>query len=180
MAGDLAKNRIAILKTALMYLDTHRAPRFREEKTAKMEELRKKLRDLKNTGVVDQVFDSASSDLESLGHFFAGIVDGEGSFGWKSSGLSKEPFFAVAMKDRKIIELLKEFVGHGNVRFRKDGVYHLEINNRSILKNICDRFLNQFPLRHNRQRERLSALQQLLNDHTPRSPDSVSREHDMV
>lgn len=180
LAGDLAKNRIVLLKTALMYLDTHRAHKFQEEKIVKMEELRKKLRDLKNTGAVDQFFDPTPSDSESLGYFFSGIVDGEGSFGWKSNGLSKEPFFAVAMKDRKIIELLKEFVGHGNVRFRKDGVYHLEINSRSILKNICDLFINQFPLRHKKQRERLCALQQLLNDHTPRSLDPISREHDMV
>ena len=73
------------------------------------------------------------------------------------------------MKDKKIIETLRKFIDHGNVRLRKDGAYHLEINHRIILKNICDMFLNQYPLRHQRQRKRLQTLQQLLNDYTPKS-----------
>ena len=75
----------------------------------------------------------------------------------------------VAMKDKKIIELICKFVNYGNVRLRKDGVYHLEINSRTILKKVCEMFLNQYPLRHERQRKRLMLLQQLLNDYTPRS-----------
>ena len=74
------------------------------------------------------------------------------------------------MKDKKIIESLSKFVGYGKVRLRKDGVYHLEINSREILKNVCDMFINQFPLKHKQQRKRLLKLQQFLNDHTLRSP----------
>lgn len=167
--GDLAKNRVLLLKTALVYLESHRAHRFQKEKTIVMEELRRKLREVKTIGIVDQQFDLLSLDQDSLGYFIAGVIDGEGSFGHKSSGLVQEPFFMIAMKDKKIIELINKFVGYGNVRLRKDGVYHLEINSRTILKKLCEMFINQYPLRHERQRKRLMLLQQLLNDYTPRS-----------
>src|SRR3989344_2277586 len=155
LAGDLAINRIILLKTALVYLVDHKTSKFQKEKTAEMEKLRVKLRELKFDGFVDQKFDLLNNtDKNFLGYFLAGVIDGEGSFGFKSSGLYKQPFFAIAMKDRKIIELLQKFIGYGNVRLRKDGVYHLEINHRSILKNVCEIFLNQYPLRQTRQRKR--------------------------
>lgn len=169
LTGDLAKNRIIILKDAMAYLENHRGHKFQDEKTVEMDKLRRKLWEIKVIGKTDQSFDLYSTDREFLGYFFAGVIDGEGSFGVKSSGLYKQPFFAIAMKDKKIIESLREFVGHGTVRLRKDGAYHLEINHRVILKNICDIFMNQYPLKHQRQRKRLQTLQQLLNDYTPKS-----------
>ena len=179
--GDIAKNRILLLKTALVYLENHRAHRFQKEKTIKIDELRIKLREVKVIGNVDQLFDLLSTDEDSLGYFISGVIDGEGSFGFKSSGLIQEPFFAIAMKDKKIIELISKFLNYGNVRLRKDGVYHLEINSRTILKKVCEMFLKQYPLRHERQRKRLMLLQQLLNDYTPRSLESVGfREYDIV
>ena len=180
LAGDLAKNRILLLKNALVYLTKHTTSKFQKEKTAEMEKLRVKLRELKFSGVVDQEFDLPATDKNFLGYFIAGVIDGEGSFGFKSSGLFKQPFFAIAMKDRKIIELLQKFIGYGNVRLRKDGVYHLEINHRGILKNVCEMFINQYPLRQTRQRKRLIFLQQLLNDHTPKSLNLLVGDYDMV
>lgn len=167
--GDLVRNRIIILKSALAYLDAHKGARFQKEKTIEMEKLRKKLREIKEKGIVDHSSDLRLANSESLGHFFAGVIDGEGSFGTKSSGLYKQPFFAIAMKDKKIIESLQKFLAHGTVRLRKDGVYHLEINRRDILKDISNKFLDRYPLRHERQRNRLQILQQLLNDYTPKS-----------
>jgi len=181
IAGDLVRNRILLLKTALEYLEDHRTHAFQKEKTKIMAKLRRKFREIKTKGIVDHKFDPLSFGKESNGYFLAGVIDGEGSFGFKSSGTTKQPFFAIAMKDKKIIELLNKFIGHGNVRLRKDGVYHLEINHRAVLKNICEMFLNQYPLRHERQRNRLRALQQILNDHTPRfSEISEFREYDMA
>lgn len=175
--GDLAKNRIILLETALVYLEDHKGHRFQKEKTMEIERLRRKLREVKTKGNVDQEFDHRSMDKDSLGYFIAGVIDGEGSFGHKSSGLVQEPFFMIAMKDKKIIDVICSFVGYGNVRLRKDGVYHLEINSRVILKRICDAFLSRYPLRHERQRKRLMLLRQLLNDYTPRSLDPVGLEN---
>lgn len=173
IVGDLAKNRIAIMKHTLMYLENHHGRV--SEKTVEMEKLRKKLRELKFGGIIDKLFDLTITDKNSLGYFFSGVIDGEGSFGTKSCRL--QPYFAVAMKDKKIIETLRDFVDYGNVRIRKDKLSHLEINHRDILKNVCDLFLNQYPLKHARQIERLFRLQQLLNDYTPKSliPNLVQR-----
>lgn len=181
LAGDLAKNRIVLLKTALVYLTKYTTSKFQKEKIAEMNKLRNKLRELKFSGTLDQKFDLSTTDKSFLGHFFAGVIDGEGSFGFKSSGLYQQPFFAIAMKDRKIIELLQKFIGYGNVRLRKDGVYHLEINHRAMLKNICEMFLNKYPLRQTRQRKRCEfVFQQLLNDYTPKSLNFLFGEHDIV
>lgn len=167
VVGDLAKNRIAIMKTALEYLSNFRGHKFHKQKSEEMDKLRRKLRELKSIGKIDREYDLSTSDRSSLGYFFSGVIAGEGSFGMKSSGL--QPYFAVAMKDKKIIESLSKFIGYGNVRLRKDGIYHLEITRRGILKNLCDVFLNLYPLNHERQEQRLSLLQQLLNDYTPNS-----------
>lgn len=177
LVGDFAKNRIVLLKRALVYLENHRAHRFQKEKNLEIETVRNKLRELKVNGTVGQLYDLLSLDNEALGHFFAGVIDGEGSFGSKSAGTRQEPFFAIAMKDKKIIESLSEFIGYGNVRLRKDGVYHLEINNRAVLKKVCEMFTHHYPLRHRRQIKRLQILQQLLNDYTLRSLEPVAREN---
>lgn len=177
LAGDLAQNRIVLLKRALAYLEGHRAHRFQKEKDVEIETLRRKLREIKVNGTVDQSYGLLSTDKEALGHFFAGVIDGECSFGSKSAGTHQEPFFAIAMKDKKIIESLREFIGYGNVRLRKDGVYHLEINNRAILKKVCEMFINRYPLHHERQIKRLQILRQLLNDYTLRSLGPMAREN---
>jgi len=178
LTGDLAKNRIVILKNALLYLQKYRTHKFQKEKTVEMGKLRKKLRDIKERCIVDHKFNLECIDQKSLGYFFAGVIDGEGSFGFKSSGFTKEPFFAIAMKDKKIIESLSKFVGYGNVRLRKDGVYHLEINHKDILKDVCEIFLNQYPLRHKRQRERLRCLYDSFASTAPQRPHaSISEIH---
>ena len=178
IVGDLAINRINILKSALDYLSNNRGHKFQYEKSIEMDKLRRKLREIKTAGIVDQSFDLQLADHESLGHFFSGVIDGEGSFGIKSSGL--QPYFAVAMKDGKIIESLRNFIGYGNVRLRKDGAYHYEVNHRLILKDVCKMFLDQFPLRHKRQRKRLLTLQQLLNDYTPNPRKIASSDYEVM
>ena len=164
--GDLAKNRIALLRQAFAYLEEHRGASEHQKKIEVMDGIRKKLRMVKEIGVVDTSYAQESTKRDVLGYFLAGVLDGEGSFGFKTSGTHQEPFFAVAMKDRKIIELCRDFLQYGNVRKRKDGVYHYEINRKQILQNVCKMFLTQYPLKHARQRERLQTVQRLLNDYT--------------
>jgi len=169
--GDLAKNRVEILSEALEYLDAHRGHNAHEEKTVKMDNLRHKLRLIKTEGVTENTYELDSKiSKDAIGHFFAGIIDGEGSFGVKRSGKYKEPFFSIAMKDRKIIELLRNFLEYGKVRYRKDGVYHYEVNSRKELIRIGNLFLEQYPLQQKRQRNRLVELQRILNDYTRSHP----------
>jgi hypothetical protein len=167
ITGDLAKNRIDILSEALEYLDTHRGHNAHREKTKTMDNLRHKLRLIKTEGVVENTYELDSKIAEdATGYFLAGIIDGEGSFGVKQSGKYREPFFTIAMKDRKIIELMCNFLKYGKVRYRKDGVYHYEVNSRKELLRIANIFLAKYPLQQKRQRNRLVELQRILNDYT--------------
>lgn len=164
--GDLAKNRIALLREAYAYLEEHRGSSEHQKKIEVMDCIRKKLRAIKKIGAIDTPYSLESTDRDILGYFLAGVLDGEGSFGFKTSGTRRQPYFVVAMKDRKIVELCKNFLKYRNVRKRKDGVYHYEINRKQTLKNVCKIFLTQYPLKHRRQRERLQTLQRILNDYT--------------
>ena len=166
IVGDLAKNRIAILRKALAYLDNHQGHVTHEEKTKIMDTMRRNLRMLKEKGVIEKSFDVEPVNTDAVGYFLSGVADGEGSFGSKMSGDRKEPYFFVAMKDQKIIDLFRKFINYGNVRGRKDKVFHCEINKRDKLKEICTLFLLRYPLHNARQKARLRELQRILNDYT--------------
>ena len=166
IVGDLAKNRITLLTDALEYLEAYRGSSKHHAKETVIDDIRAKLRAIKEKGIVIKSYKKEHFSKNVIGHFLAGVLDGEGSFGFKKSRNYYQPFFAVAMKDRKIIELFREFLRYGNVRHRKDGMYHYEINHSQILRKICPLFLTKYPLRHTRQRERLAKLQRLLNDYT--------------
>ena len=171
--GDLAKNRVALLREAFAYLEEHRGSSEHQKKIEVMDVIRGKLRAVKETGAVDKLYDQEPVTKNAVGYFLAGILDGEGSFGFKKSRDRQQPYFAVAMRDRKIIELFREFLQHGNVRHRKDGVYHYEINHSQVLQKVLPLFLTHYPLRHARQRERMQTLQRLLNDYTQNSTKRI-------
>src|SRR3989344_2442315 len=128
------KNRVALLREAFAYLEDHRGASEHQKKIEVMDDIRKKLRAVKETGAVDNSYAQEPVTRNAIGHILAGVLDGEGSFGFKKSRERQQPYFAVAMKDRKIIELCREFLEHGNVRHRKDGVYHYEINHSQVLQ----------------------------------------------
>ena len=163
ITGDLAIGRIKLLKRALTFLEEKRGCAFSQEKHVVMNGVRNSLRNIKTKGIVEACRRVTASST-AVGYFLSGVLDGEGSFGLKGG---REPYLFIAMKDRKIVELFREFVQYGTVRFRKEGVFHLEINRKSILERVCNTFLNEYPLRQARQRERLQKLQRILNDHTP-------------
>jgi hypothetical protein len=166
ITGDLANGRIKLLKNALVFLEENRGCAVSQKKHAAMNDIRNSLRNIKTKGIVEECRVIPASKT-AVGYFLSGVLDGEGSFGLKGG---VEPYLFIAMKDRKIIELFRNFVQHGKIRLRKDGLSHLEINRKDVLEKVCDIFLNHYPLRHKRQRERLQKLQWILNDHTPSPP----------
>jgi hypothetical protein len=165
IVGDLARSRLALLTDALQYLETHTGSHSHRAKTGVMDTIRKELRRVKETGTASKSYRVKHVNHDAVGHFLAGVLDGEGSFGFKKSGNRQQPFLAVAMKDRKIIELFPEFLRHGHVRRRNDGMYHYEINHTEVLKKVCTVFLRQYPLQHTQQRKRMQKLQRILNDY---------------
>ena len=169
LTGDLAKNRIRIMQEALQYLEHNRGHKIHQEKTQVMKKYRCELKRNKRENYVSNIFSEPNATMEVIGYFLAGIIDSEGSIGIKKCGNHLSPFIAVAMKDKKIVDLFRKFLNYGNVRLRKDGVYHLEVNSKNEIKKIAKLFLYQYPLQHKKQREKLKKLQRILNDYTPNS-----------
>ena len=86
-----------------------------------------------------------------IGYYFAGFVDGEGSFNvsfrrrndytnmWKVSLC-----FNVSQKDPVILSLFKKHLRCGTMRQRKDGLWYYEVNNiNAIWENVIP-FFNHF------------------------------------
>jgi len=87
----------------------------------------------------------------------------------KKSGLRKEPYFAVAMKDRKIIELIKDFLSCGYIHLRSDdGLFHWEINKKSDVLKVIEIFTTTYPSKLAKMKERMQNVRRTLNDYTPR------------
>src|SRR3989344_6585162 len=102
IAGDLAKNRLVLVREALVYLQTYRGSSNHQTKTQVMDRIRMKLRMIKEKGIVSKSYDRKYANRDAVGHFLAGVLDGEGSFGFKKSKSGLQPFLAVAMKEEKM------------------------------------------------------------------------------
>lgn len=93
---------------------------------------------------VDQVPDA-------LGYYFAGFVDGEGSFHltfrrrpdyklpWKVSLCLN-----VSQKDRVILALIKRHLQCGTIRYKSDDVWMFEVNNLNAIRGNVIPFFNRF------------------------------------
>lgn len=88
---------------------------------------------------------------DALGYYFAGFVDGEGSFHltfrrrpdyklpWKVSLCLN-----VSQKDRVILALLKRHLNCGSIRFKGEGVWMFEVNNLNAIRENVIPFFNRF------------------------------------
>lgn len=84
--------------------------------------------------------------------YISGFSDGEGSFnvsfrkrddyliGWKMS-----PVFNISQKEKSILALIKNHLGCGTIRFRKDNVWVFEVDNRKALINTIIPFFSRYP-----------------------------------
>lgn len=179
LVGNLAKNRIELMRKAVTYLENNRGHKIHQEKIRVMERYRYILRKIKEDNYIVKIFSRPSMKTDVFGYFLSGIIDGEGSIGMKKCKAYTCPFIALAMKDKEIVNLFRDFLGYGKVRLRKDGMYHYETNSKSGTMELTSTFLHQYPLRQWRQRERMKNLQRILNDYTPKSLHSVG-EYDIV
>jgi hypothetical protein len=86
-----------------------------------------------------------------IGYYFAGFVDGEGSFNlsFRKRKDYKIPWkvslcLNVSQKDQTILALLKEHMQCGTIRYKSDGVWFFEVNNLdAICENVIP-FFNKF------------------------------------
>jgi hypothetical protein len=89
---------------------------------------------------------------DSIGYYFAGFVDGEGSFNlsfrrrqdyklpWKVSLCLN-----VSQKDRSILTLLKDHLQCGTIRYKCDDVWFFEVNNLTAILEHVIPFFTRFP-----------------------------------
>ncbi|MBI2430472.1 MAG: LAGLIDADG family homing endonuclease [Candidatus Levybacteria bacterium] len=165
VAGDIAKHKLSFLRNVLPAIGKYSQV---QDRFAVLEQCRKDLKFLKLHGLVQEIRDT-QFETDGIGYFLAGIIDAEGSCGLKKSDKRQQPFFAVAMKDRKIIYLLKDFLGCGNIHIRSDdGLYHWEANRKSEVLKLIAIFTEKYPSKLLKMRERMQNLKRFLNDYTPR------------
>lgn len=176
IAGDLAKSKLELLNQVLPAIGKYSKVR---EKIQIIERCRKDLRDLKREGLVRKDDTNLHFAKDAVGFFLAGIIDAEGSCGLKKSGLRQQPFFAVAMKDRKIIELIKKFLNCGSIHLRSDdGLFHWEIGGKSEVLQVIQVFTLRYPSKLKKMRKRMQKLIRILNDYMPES--QLNWDHNIV
>ena len=87
----------------------------------------------------------------SVGWYFSGFTDGEGSFnvsilrtperrfGWRLM-----PRFNVSQRDRTVLELMQKYLGCGILRSRKDGVTYFDVTNIALLAERIIPFFEEY------------------------------------
>ncbi len=96
-----------------------------------------------------------------IGYYFAGFVDGQGSFHLTFRRRSDDQLpwkvslcLNVSQKDRVILTLLKRHLQCGTIREKGGGVWMFEVNNFEAIRSQVIPFFNQFGfLSHKKQRD---------------------------
>lgn len=171
ICGDLIREKIVLLQNAISILSKkkNRNKRFIDEEE-KIEKLRERLREIKKTAKANKHFSYRKSNRKKIGYFLAGIVDAEGSMGFRKSGNRLQPYFCVLMREETIINLLQKYFGFGQKYYRPtEKLWHFETAKKENILKLSEFFLKKCPVRLFKNRARLEKLQWILNDYTPRS-----------
>lgn len=173
ITGDLTLSRLTLLRKALIILEARKGYRRSLLDQRRLDGIRQQLFILKKTAVPTQSFSQKTFDRDSIGYFLAGVLDAEGSVGIKKNGVKHtQPFFAVAMRDRKIVELFHSFLNVGHIHLRpKEKMFHFEIGSRKEVLQVVQMFLRIYPSKLLKMKKRLKRLLRILNDYTPRLPN---------
>lgn len=169
--GNIIQEKILILKEAISILDRKKGCNKRmKDEVERIEKLRLKLRGIKrNTGSVRD-FGIMISNRKRLGYFLSGIVDAEGSMGFRKSKNRLQPYFCILMKEEAVIDLFLTFFGFGNKYFRKsENLYHFETAKKENVLVLSRVFLEKYPIRLYKNKRRLKKIRRILNDYTPNS-----------
>ncbi len=177
IAGDLIREKISILKKAIFILSKkqNRNKRIKDEEKM-IEKLRERLRRIKKEAKASRNFLNLSVNRKKIGYFLAGIVDAEGSMGWRKSGNRLQPYFCVLMREEAIINLFLKYFGFGRKYYRPaEKLFHFETGKKENVFKLCTFFLEICPVRLKKNIKRMRNLQRILNDYTPRSHQSENK-----
>jgi hypothetical protein len=88
---------------------------------------------------------------DSIGYYFAGFVDGEGSFNLSFRRRSDYSLpwrvslcLNVSQKDKVILALLKHHLSCGTIRYKSDEVWFFEVNNLTAIRENVIPFFDRF------------------------------------
>jgi len=165
IVGDLTLSKIEIVRKSISVLENDNKYKRSEKTLNWLEKYREKLKTIKRSGLAEKSFKLTSSSISNIGYFLSGVFDAEGSVGMKRSGKGQQPFAAIAMKDKKIIDLFHDYFGFGNVRFRsRENVYHWESGSISGVLKVIDVFQNIYPNKLLKMKQRMERVRRILND----------------
>lgn len=163
IVGDITSEKISILVNGVALLSS--VYDFKE-----IEKLRDRLKEIKRTAKATKHFTCKKHNRKQIGYFLAGIVDAEGSMGWRKSGDRLQPYFCVLMREEAIIDLFLKYFGFGHKYYRPaEKLYHFETGKQVDVLSLANFFLENCPVKLAKNKRRLEDLQRLLNDYTPRS-----------
>lgn len=171
IAGDLTKEKLQILRQAVSILSKkkNRNKRLKDE-ALEIEKLRDRLKEIKKSAKSSKSFPNVKSNRNKIGYFLAGIVDAEGSMGWRKSGNRLQPYFCVLMREEAIINLFQKYFDFGQKYYRpEEKLFHFETAKRENVLRLANFFSEECPVRLIKNKQRLDNLQRILNDYTPRS-----------
>ena len=169
ICGDMINEKLFILREAMsVLLEKKRRNKRLSNEEITIEALRQKLKTIKKEGKSTMHFPRKRQSRKKIGYFLAGIVDAEGSMGWRHCGRYLQPYFCVAMRDEAIISLFQEYFGFGSKYYRPASKLHqFETGKRENVLQLSNFFLDQCSVQLPKNRKRMEELQRLLNDYTP-------------
>ena len=122
---------------------------------------------------------------DSIGYYFAGFVDGEGSFhlSFRHRKDYKLPWkislcLNVSQKDKVILTLLKRHLKCGTIRFKGDDVWMFEVNNLNSIRENVIPFFRKFGFLSAKKKRDFAIFQQmaeLMNDGAHLDRDGIRR-----
>lgn len=170
ITGDLVQSRLALITNAVEILEADKSYRRSYLKQIQLEGIRSQFSQVKKTAIPISNFPQRFFRKDTIGHFLSGVFDAEGSIGLKSNGTHKQPFVAIAMKDRKIVELFRNFFKVGHIHARpEENIYHFEVGAKKEVLFVLQLFSKTYPSKLSKVRRKGEKLKQILNDYTPRS-----------
>jgi hypothetical protein len=168
--GDISLSKLILLVKSTNILSSKRSYRRSLYQQNQLENVRRQFRLIKQTAKPIYKFKQRIFCDQDIGYFLSGVFDAEGSVGLKKNGIYKQPFFAVAMRDVKIIKLFKRYLNIGHIHNRpKERILHFEINSRKEVLKALNLFLKKYPSKLNKTRKKIKRLRRILNDYTPGS-----------
>jgi hypothetical protein len=165
------QEKLSYLRQAIVALSEKKNRNIRlPNEAATIEILRQKLKELKMNGKSNIKFQRKVTSERLVGSFLSGIVDAEGSMGFRKCGNRHQPYFTVGMREEAIIDLFQEFFGFGSKYYRPaQKLYQFETGKKENVFWLANCFLEKYTIKLSKNRKRLQKLQRTLNDYTPRT-----------